>query len=252
MLTPARLRRRLAADDGFSLVEMLAAMAIGSLVLTACMTVFIQGVKGTTKIENRVDTTMRARYAMDRVVRLLDSQVCAVLNQNSDVQTAPIFSGSTDTSVTFYGDLKGGRDVPDRYTISYVAGPGGTPGKITIDDYGYNATTKAWTKVGVTNTLVTDVVPIKNDAGVTQPVFLYYPFIAASPDAPATIGDVSDTPATTPLTVAAAPTIVKVGVQFAAISSISHRNDDKTRAYVSGSGSLATFNADPTSPSACS
>lgn len=247
----ARLRSHLGADDGFSLVELLAAMMIGGVVLTATMSVFIQGVKGTTGILNRVDNTQRARYAMDRVVRLLDAQVCAVLTANSDVQTPPIIAGSSSNAVTFYGDLSGASGTPHRYTITYVPKSGTVPGKITIDDYTQNATTKVWSKVGATNTLVTDITQAKNDAGVDQPVFSYYPYTPASSTDPNAGGVVSTTAATAPLTDAVAATIVKVGVKFAAVSSISHR-DDTTRAYVSGSGSLATFNADPTTPSACS
>jgi prepilin-type N-terminal cleavage/methylation domain-containing protein len=245
-----RLRTLGREDAGFSLIELLAAMAIGSVVLTACMGVFINGVRATTKIQNRVDDTGRARYAMDRVVRLLDSQVCTQLVTTSDVQTAPIFSGSTNNSVTFYGDLSGASGMPDKYTITYVPKSGATPGRITIDDYAYSTTAKTWTvKRGATNTLISDVVPLQiND--VDQPIFTYYPYIASAPTAPDTVGDVSDTGAPTPLTAAVAPTIVKVGVRFAAVSSTSH-TDDKTHAYVSGSGSLATFNADPSAPTAC-
>jgi prepilin-type N-terminal cleavage/methylation domain-containing protein len=244
-----RLRGLLREDDGFSLIELLSAMAIGSIVLTACMGVFMNGVKATTAIQNRVDNTSRARYSMDRIVRLLDSQVCTQIVSTSDVQTAPIFSGSTDNSVTFYGDLDGATGMPEKYTITYVPKSGATPSKITIDDYAYNTTAKAWTtKVGPTNTLVSDIVPLKLN-NVAQPIFTYYPYIATAADA-TTIGNVAGTPATTPLTVDVAPTIVKVLVRFAAISSTSHV-DDSSHAYVSGSGSLSTFNADPTAPTAC-
>lgn len=250
MLTPRNLIARLrASDDGFSLVELLAAMAIGSLVLTALMTIFIAGVRGTTQIQNRVDSQARARYAMDRIVRLLDSQVCYVPT-GSDFGTPPVFSASTNTSATFLADMAGASGAPNKYTITYVPPAGSTPGKITIDTYAYNATAKAWTtKVGPTNTLISDVVQAK-EGGVAQPVFKYYPYIASSSDTTA-IGNVSDTPATTPLSVTDAPSIVKVGVQFAAISSTSHR-DDAQHAWVKGSGALSTFNADPTAPSACS
>jgi prepilin-type N-terminal cleavage/methylation domain-containing protein len=244
-----RLRSLLREDDGFSLIELLSAMAIGSIVLTACMGVFMNGVKATTAIQNRVDNTSRARYSMDRIVRLLDSQVCTQVQTNSDLQTAPIFAGSTDNSVTFYGSLDGADGMPDKYTITYVPKSGATASKITIDDYAYNATTKTWTtKVGPTNTLVSDIVPLKINA-VAQPIFTYYPYIATAPD-PTTVGDVSGGAAVTPLTADVAPTIVKVGVRFAAISSTSHV-DDSSHAYVSGSGSLSTFNADPTAPTAC-
>jgi prepilin-type N-terminal cleavage/methylation domain-containing protein len=247
-----RLDRVRRTDDGFSLIELMAAMAIGGVVLTALMGVFINGVRATTGIQNRVDDSGRARYASDRIVRLLDSQVCAQLVATSDIATPPVFVGSTQNSMTFYGDLSGASGTPRKFTITYVPQAGSTPGKVTIDTYAYNTTAKAWTtKVGPTNTLVSDVVPFRDAGGVVQPFFTYYPYYTSTtvPQG-AAVGDVASSGAATPLSTTDAPTIVKVGVRFGTASSTSHR-DDKTHAYVSASGTLSTFNADPIAPSAC-
>lgn len=245
-----RLIARLRADDGFSLMELLAAMAIGSVVLTGLMTVFVQGLRGTTAIQDRVDTTARARYSMDRIVRLLDSQVCYV-PVSSDFGTPPVFSGSTDNSASFLADLTGASGTPRKYTLTYVPGAAGKPGRITQDIYTYDSVAKTWTKkLGGTNTLVTDVLPAV-DKGVTQPIFKYYAFYPSTYADKTKVGDVPDLQAATPLSVADAQNVVKVGVQFAAVSSASHR-DNRQRAWVKGSGTLSTFTADPTSPSACS
>jgi prepilin-type N-terminal cleavage/methylation domain-containing protein len=255
-----RLRRE---DDGFSLIELLTAMAIGSVVLTALMTFFIHGVRATTDIQNRVDDAGRARYAMDRIVRLLDSQTCLQPSATADTLTAPVQPNSDSNSITFYGDLNGGSGsvvggtapdnyIPARYTITYVPGPGSTPGKVTVDTYKYNVATKVWVKQGATDTVVSDITPFKDPkTGVTQPFFAYYPFYTATtvPQG-ATAGDIAASPAAVPITAATAPTVVKVVVSFGAISTTSHR-DDKTRALVTGSGTLSTFNADPIAPSAC-
>jgi prepilin-type N-terminal cleavage/methylation domain-containing protein len=251
MLTPKRLITRLRAeDDGFTLIELLASMVIGGVVLTALMTVFVTGVRSTTEIQNRVDDAGRARYALDRIVRLLDSQVCYVAT-NSDIGTPPVFAASTNNSATFLADLTGASGNPNKYTITYVPAAGATPGKLTVDTYSYNATTKAWTtKVGATSTLVSDIVPAKV-GGVAQPIFTYYTYVPSSWPDKTVVGDVSGTPATTPLSTTDAPNVVKVGVQFAAVSSTSHL-DNAQHAWVKGSGTLSTFNADPTAPSACS
>jgi prepilin-type N-terminal cleavage/methylation domain-containing protein len=249
MLTK-RLIARLRADDGFSLMELLAAMVIGSIVLTALMNVFIQGVRGTTQIQDRVDNTARARYSMDRIVRLLDSQVCYIPT-GTDFGTPPVFAGSTDNSASFFADLAGASGTPRKYTLTYVPGGAGTAGNITQDTYSYDSVAKTWTKkVGRTDTLVTDVVPAV-DGGVTQPIFQYYAFYPSTNADKTVVGDVSATKATTPLSVTDAPNVVKVVVQFAAVSSTSHR-DNPQRAWVKGSGTLSTFNADPTAPNACS
>ena len=246
-----RLFARLRAEDhGFSLVELLAAMAIGGIILTACMNVFIAGVRGTTEIQNRVDDAGRARYALDRVVRLLDSQVCYVAT-GSDVGQPPVFASSTSNAATFLADLGGASGTPNKYTVTYVPASGSTPGRLTVDTYSYNTTTKAWTtKVGPTSTLVSDVVQAK-EGGVAQPVFSYYTYVASSPTDPSLIGNVSTAPASVPLSAADAPTVVKVGVQFATVSSSSHV-DNAQHGWVKGSGTLSTFNADPTAPTACS
>lgn len=245
-----RLIARLRADDGFSLMELLAAMAIGSLVLTALMTVFISGVRGTTQIQDRVDNTARARYSMDRIVRLLDSQVCYVPIA-TDFGTPPVFSGSTNNSASFLADMTGASGNPRRYTLTYVPGAAGAPGSITQDTYSYDSVAKTFTKkVGVTTKLVGDILPAV-DNGVTQPIFKYYPFYPAGYADATKIGNVSDTPATTPLSATDSQRVVKVVVQFAAVSTASHR-DNRQHAWVKGSGTLSTFTADPTAPSACS
>jgi prepilin-type N-terminal cleavage/methylation domain-containing protein len=248
----SRLRTFAREDDGFSLIELMMSMAIGGVILTALMMVFVGGVKGTTQIENRVDNQARARVAMDRVVRLLDSQVCGIMDPLSDIATPPIFAGSDSNSVSFIGDLTGASGSPLKYTITYQPKTASNRGTLVMSKYSYNSTTKTWaTQVGGNDVLGTDIVPAKDDAGVVQPIFSYYPYLtAATAVAPATPGDISTTTAAVPLQVAVAPTVVKVAVKFAAISSTSHR-DDSSRAWVQGSGTLATFNADPDSPSAC-
>jgi prepilin-type N-terminal cleavage/methylation domain-containing protein len=243
-----RLRSLHRDEDGFSLIELLSALAIGGIVLTALMGIFVGGVRGTTGIQNRLDNTERARYTLDRVVRLLDSQVCAQLTSTSDVGTPPVFSGSDSNTATFFADLAGATGTPNKYVIAYTPKSGTTGGTLSVATYAYNA--GAWTtKVGPTNVVASDIVPVKNAAGVDQPIFSYYPFITSSAVA-SDVGNVSTTPAATPLSAGAALTIVKVGVQFAAISSTSHL-DNAQHAYVSGSGTLATFDADPTNPTAC-
>ncbi|WP_272472928.1 PilW family protein [Baekduia alba] len=242
---------RLRRDDGFTLIELLAAMAIGGVVLTALMGVFINGTKATTKIQNRVDNTERARYALDRIVRLLDAQVCTQVVKTTDVTTAPVFANSDQNSVTFYADLDGASGSPEKYKITFLPKSGSTPGRFTVDTYAYNSTADGWTtQVGPTATLVSDVIPAKDpNTGVDLPVFTYYPYVASATD-PAQVGGVSTNPAGTPLSTSVAPTVVKVGVEFTTISSTSHV-DDNSRAVVSGSGTLSTFDADPTAPTAC-
>ena len=73
LMTLRRLRRD---QSGFSLVELLVSMALGSIVLTALMTVFLNGVTGAVRTSDRVEALQRGRVTMDRVVTLLSSQTC--------------------------------------------------------------------------------------------------------------------------------------------------------------------------------
>jgi prepilin-type N-terminal cleavage/methylation domain-containing protein len=257
-----RLRTLRRSEDGFSLIELMAAMAIGGVVLTALMGIFINGTRATTEIQNRVDSTGRAQFALDRVVRLLDSQECVALSATSDVMTAPVFANSTDNQVSFFGDVHGASDfdpnagtidpdkTPNRFVVTYTPKSGSAGGTLSVERYAYSPAAKTFSvKVGPTNVIASDIVPVKDSAGNDQPIFRYYPYVTAASGS-LTVGDVNTQPAGTPLSTAVAPTIVKVAVQFAAVSSTSHQ-DNKQHAFVSGSGALATFDADPTSPKAC-
>ena len=105
----ARLRQRASADDGFTLIELLVALALGSIVLTALMTVFVNGLTASGKVTDRVEAGARARLTADRITTLLGSQVCA--NGNAPVTVA------TPTSVTFTSNTGTVDAQPTRYRI---------------------------------------------------------------------------------------------------------------------------------------
>jgi prepilin-type N-terminal cleavage/methylation domain-containing protein len=106
-------RRLVADEDGFSLMELIVAMAIGSIVLTVLLGIFMNGLSGTTKVTDRIEATQRARIATDRVVMLLQAQVCAD-------GTAPITDAQA-TSVTFTANIGDVLALPTRYRMRYDA-----------------------------------------------------------------------------------------------------------------------------------
>jgi prepilin-type N-terminal cleavage/methylation domain-containing protein len=110
-------RRLRTEQDGFTLVELLVALALGSLILTATMTVFVNGLKATTRVTDRVEASQRARLAMDRVTTLLNSQTCVYA---SDGTSVPIVDGQA-TQVTFYANLGLVDALPLRYRLWYDA-----------------------------------------------------------------------------------------------------------------------------------
>jgi prepilin-type N-terminal cleavage/methylation domain-containing protein len=168
-------------DDGFSLIELLAAMLIGGMLLTALMTVFINGVQGSTKVLNRVDSAQRGRVALDRINTLLNAQVCLRDASDATTQAAipPVVGASSSGSViTFYADLDGASDTPDKYVLTYDATAK------TITETRYNGIGKLTDVNGVTfsstatyNRRLADYIsPSKNTAGTVLPIFTYYGF----------------------------------------------------------------------------
>jgi prepilin-type N-terminal cleavage/methylation domain-containing protein len=231
-------RSNLIRDErGFSLVELLMAMALGSLVLTATMVVFTNGLTASGRIGDRIDSASRGRTAMDAITTLLDSQVCLRNNGDSTTQPAvpPIIGASSNgTSVSFYADLSGASDTPNKYTITYDSTAK------TLTQYMYKGSGTLGTTAGVTFATtpavrrLADNVEAVTTSSVVQPVFTYYVFTAA--------GTVDPQAPVTPST-ANQLKIVRVGVQFQANSSRTKVSDAR-RTVLNGESIAAT--ADPT------
>jgi prepilin-type N-terminal cleavage/methylation domain-containing protein len=228
-------------DDGFSITELLVALVVGSIVLTSLMFVFITGLQATGRVNDRVEAAQRGRLAMDRVTSLLDSQVCISYYDSTagSVLTIPPVQPtvSTSTSVTFYADLAGSSDTPDRYTVTY------DPSAKTLTEYRYASTgtmpnlTFASTPTA-TRVLSSNVVPARQGGVITGaqlPIFQYYKF---------TNGAINTTPlATTPsgLSAANAALVVRVDVQFQTTPERT-RAEDPRSALLQGQGTISTAN----------
>jgi prepilin-type N-terminal cleavage/methylation domain-containing protein len=96
---------RLRADRGFTLVEMLIAMVIAMVVSLASFSLIEVVMRRTGEITSRVETTQRARGAMDDMTRELRSQVCVLRSDPTLLTTARSVYAATPTSVTFFADL---------------------------------------------------------------------------------------------------------------------------------------------------
>jgi type II secretory pathway pseudopilin PulG len=194
--------RRLRAEDGMTLIEMLIAMVVAMIVSLAAFGLVDFTMHRAGEITGRVDASERGRIAMDMITRQLRSQVC----QTSG--TRPM-AAAADTTASFYVDFTDGSTgrVPDLHTLSYVAPTGtqrsgsiverdyaGTAGKTVAQDPTYATVPFS------TSTLATNVIPVD---GV--PVLRYFAYN-------------STTPLKTPVTGAAAlATIARVRVTFRAM-----------------------------------
>jgi prepilin-type N-terminal cleavage/methylation domain-containing protein len=204
MLTSAR---RLRSDQsGFSLVELLMAMALGSIVLAALLTVFLHGVTGSARVQDRVEALQRGRITMDRVITLLNSQTCV---PNVDGSSQPPIRDGQNNQVTFYAALGVVDSDPTIYRLSYdpttksmsearflPSRPGGV---LTYASYPASPDS---TRIIGTNILPT---------AAGDPIFKYWQFVTT--DGP-TLGMVNDTELTTPLSTTAALATVRVTVSF--------------------------------------
>ena len=116
-------------EDGFTLVELIAAMAVASAVLVGLTTLLGGGLRANARIEDRSDASQRGRAAVEEIVRKLRSNLCM---DRSPTDVAPIESGD-DNAVTFYGQTltapaagqwQTGAFAPERIRFSFDAATG--------------------------------------------------------------------------------------------------------------------------------
>jgi prepilin-type N-terminal cleavage/methylation domain-containing protein len=158
------LRRLVDDERGFSLTELLMSMVIGSIVLWALMTVFVQGVGGTMKVSDRAEAQQRGRLAMDRLETVLNSQVCL------DATHPPVIAGDGQ-SVTVYADLGDVAFLPKQYRFVY------DPAARTLTEQQFDGTGTVPNLTfpatpSRTASLAPGVVPDR-EGGVQQPIFRY-------------------------------------------------------------------------------
>lgn len=100
--------RRAGRDErGFSLVELLAAMSIGMVVLLGVFSLLDLSVESQATTASRVDGVQRGRLAMDSVTQRVRSLTCV----HSD---SPALLAAGDQELRFYSSLDTGPDDPGR------------------------------------------------------------------------------------------------------------------------------------------
>jgi prepilin-type N-terminal cleavage/methylation domain-containing protein len=206
-------------ESGFTLVELLAAMAIGLIVLMGGFLLLDRATSASTEIADRQDAVQRGRMAMELVTRQLRSQVCL------GDETEPITYGDDD-QIVFYADLGAGSlsgDTVQQRRLSFVAVPG--EAQIIQDIFEGSGTYPDLTF----STLPTesDVILSKAsrlvDDGVERPFLRYYGFVQEDGEP----GELEQLP--TPLSADDASRTVMIRVGFAALPDrVSPRDRDAT------------------------
>jgi prepilin-type N-terminal cleavage/methylation domain-containing protein len=169
------------SEDGFTLIEVLAAMIIGMVVLMGAFTVLDNTTRLTTNVRQRVDSLQRGRNALDLMTRDLRSQVCVGLLTNATTGTTttdPSLRGGSDSSVDFYTDLGDGSknaDGTDKYPP--------TRRTLTFDATAKTIVEQIYTPTGRTGAYVYPATPLQTRtllADVVQdgstPVFRFYAY----------------------------------------------------------------------------
>ena len=90
-------RERLAAEDGLTLVELLAAMLVGAIVIVAVLGLLDSAVKLQSRSVDDIDATSRGRMAIDQVSQALASRIC--------LGSQPSLVEARDDRVEFYASL---------------------------------------------------------------------------------------------------------------------------------------------------
>ena len=104
-------------ERGFTLVELLASMAVGMVVLFAIFGLLDYTVTAQHKVEDRVDAVQRGRNAMETITQQLRSQICLGPGY-------PAITSGDANSVTFFTDLGGDTPKLQRRTITFNSATG--------------------------------------------------------------------------------------------------------------------------------
>jgi prepilin-type N-terminal cleavage/methylation domain-containing protein len=165
--------------DGFTLPEVLTAMAVGIILSVAAFTLVSVTIKRAGEVTGRVEANQKGRAAMDTITQHLRSQVCL------SSTTPPIVTGQANY-VSFYADLSDGSAgrPPERHELTYDSA------QRTLVETDYIGT-RAGTAIAYpatpsrTRTLALDVWPDR-PVGATQdtPVFRYYAYDESTPPRP--------------------------------------------------------------------
>jgi prepilin-type N-terminal cleavage/methylation domain-containing protein len=107
---------RLRQEQGFTLVELLVVLFIGSIVMAGVAGLVQVVVRQGTGVISKTDAGQRGRLAMDQMTRALRSEVCLDLGSAT---ARPGLEAADRNSVTFYTDLGDGSRPPVRRQLTY-------------------------------------------------------------------------------------------------------------------------------------
>lgn len=177
-----------------TLTEILVAMVIAMIVSLAAFALIETVMRQSGDIQARVETTQRARGAMDHITRSLRSQVCVLRADPTLMTSARTVYAASANSVTFFADTadeswQTGTTAMPIPTLRTITLSGSTitetirPGLNDTVNAGVNAVTFASATGERTRTVLSDVRLTKDASNNTVPLFRYYAFNTPTPPA---------------------------------------------------------------------
>jgi prepilin-type N-terminal cleavage/methylation domain-containing protein len=165
--------RRARTQGGFTVVELLVAMAVLGIVAVGAMTLIEVVMRQGRGVVDRTEAAQRGRLVLDQMTRQIRSQVCPDATTKGLIEAGP-------NSLTFYADLTAGGNSPRKRMLEYQP----TSRRIVERVYQPDGTTVARWAV-----LLENVVPEQPGA----PIFAY----SAYPQNPAPGTEIAPTEALT-------------------------------------------------------
>ena len=222
------MRVNVKRDDGVTLAELLVATSIGLIVMLGVLTVVQATSRSSARTTARVATDQVARPVLNRILDELHS-TCITAD------LAPVLPNSTSYAMSFYYATDDAADgsisvtpTPSRRMISVDQSTKTMSETVTPLSGGTTPATWAFNSPSTTKTLLTNVFDASIDGANNVPPFRYYAY--------GSDGVVSSTPLSTPLSAAAAASVVKVTVSFKAAPPQTTVNPD-TNSYLTLSDS---------------
>jgi Tfp pilus assembly protein PilW len=179
------MRRLRTEERGMTLVELLAGISIAMIVSLAAFGLIEAVMKRSAEVSSRVETTQRARQAMDNITRDLRSQVCVTRSDGAPAMTSArsVYAANAN-SITFFGDTadeswKTGTTAMPIPTLRTIGLSGNTIAETISPGANDASVAGAVTYVNATavkRTELTDAVPVKDATAKDIPIFTYYAY----------------------------------------------------------------------------
>jgi prepilin-type N-terminal cleavage/methylation domain-containing protein len=208
----ARLRTAHRDQGGFTLTELLIAMAIGLILTTAGATILVMTMHRALEVDQRVDVTQRGRLLMDTLTRDLRSQICMTTDVPPIRSTSRgVVGGRYKETVAFYTDLTDGRSntLPELRTLVYDETARTITEEVRQAAAGGVVPNLVYPVAATSSRIIaTDVV-----REGTTPIFRFYSFTAPVANKVAT----PTLELSSPLSAANVKLVAKVGINFKAV-----------------------------------